>query len=245
MIQKTLEQIGLNSKEIMVYTACLKLGSSSVRKIAAEADINRGTTHDILKNLVKLGLVSYYHKDKRQYFIAEDPDRLNSLVEEKYHKLLETRGRVHAIIPQLKSIYNNSSGKPIVKFFEGYNGTRTILRDVLETCRENGIKQYFVYSTSGIRNIIYKLYPDFSRDRVEAGIKVRVISMGSGGEKRGLDERKWLTQEESVSAYMILYNGNIAMITVDADAKPMGVIIKDKNFFELQKIIFDSVWAKL
>jgi|SRR3989338_3792212 len=245
MIDKTLEQLGLNVKEVSIYTTSLRLGPSSVRKIAAEAGINRGTTYDILKSLARQGLVSYYHQHKHQYFIAEDPEKLNDLVEEKYHKMLETRGRIQAIIPQLKSIHNNARGKPIVKFYEGHNGAKTILQDVIDTCKQDNIKEYYVYSSSVIRNFIYKLYPNFSNDRVEAGIKVKVIAIGPGGEKRGLDERKWLTQEERVAAYTILYDGNIAMISLNSDGKPMGVVIKDKNFYEAQKLVFDFTWSKL
>ena len=245
MIDKALEQLGLGEKEIRVYLACLKLGPSPVRKISTEVNVNRGTTHDILRSLVKRGLVSYYHQLKHQYFIAEDPEKLSDLVEEEHQRILETKGRIFAVIPQLKSMYDNAQEKPIVKFYEGHAGVKIILQEVLENCKKNNVKEYYAYSSSAIRNFIYKLYPNFSLDRVRAQIRVKVISMGPGGEKRGLDDRKWLTEEESVPAYTILYHNNVATITLDPDGKPMGVVIKDKNIFEAQKIIFDFVWNKI
>lgn len=245
MIDKALEQLGLHDKEIKVYLACLKLGPSPVRKISNEVGVNRGTTHDILRSLVKRGLVSYYHQHKHQYFIAEDPEKLSDIVEEEHQRILETKGRVFAIIPQLKSIYDNAQEKPIVKFYEGHAGAKIILQDVLDCCKKNEVKEYYVYSSSAIRSFIYKLYPNFSIDRVGSQIRVKVISIGPGGEKRGLDERRWLTEKESVPAYTILYHNNIAMITIDPDGKPMGVIVKDKNIYEAQRLIFDFVWSHL
>lgn len=245
MILKTLTQLGFSEKKINVYLACLKLGPSPVRKIAEEAKINRGSTYDILKNLIQDGLVSYYHKQKNQYFIAEDPKKLNHLVEERHQLLLETKGRIYAIIPQLKSVYENAQAKPVVKFYEGHAGAKTILLSVLETCKTNGIKEYYAYSSVEVRNLLYKLYPNFSSDRIKYGIKVKVLALGPGGEKRGLDERKWLDEEKSVPVYTLLYHDHVAMITIDPDEKPSGVIIKDKNIYEAQKMIFDFIWNKV
>ena len=245
MIETSLNLLGFNKKETAVYLACLKLGPAPVRKIAQISGVNRGTTYDILKILIDQGIVSYYHKNKRQYFIAEDPEKLNELVDSREQKILETRGRIQAIIPQLKSIYNNAGEKPTVKFYEGHNGAKTILSDVLDTCVRNNEKEYFVYSSSFVRNILYKLYSDYSEDRVKAGIKVKVISLGSGGEERGLDERKWLTKDESASAYNIIYSGKVAMVTINSENKPMGVIIEDKNIYLSQKKIFEFIWSKL
>ena len=92
---------------------------------------------------------------------------------------------------------------------------------------------------------MYKLYPGFSKDRVDAGIKVKAISLGPGGEKRGLDERKWLIKESNILNYTILYKGKVAMVTVDSDNRPMGVIIQDKNIYLSQRLTFDFIWSQL
>lgn len=245
MISVALQQLGFSEKEISVYLASLRLGPSSVRKIADEAMVNRGTTYDILKSLVNKGLVSYYHQSKHQYFIAEDPQKLTDLIDEKYHEVLEARGRIHAIIPQLKSIYNNAQEKPVVKFYEGHAGAKTILQDVIESFQNSEQKEYYVYSSPEVRELIYRLYPNFSKDRVKAGIYVKVISTGPGGKERGLDERRWMPGKRDFPTYMILYNGNIAVITAGSDEKPLGFIIKDKNIYTAHKSLFDFIWNLL
>ncbi|MBI3888691.1 helix-turn-helix domain-containing protein [Candidatus Nomurabacteria bacterium] len=72
-IQVVLKNFGFSEKEISVYLALIELGSSSVRTIAGKAKVNRGTTYDILKSLINMGIVSYYKKESKQYFIAEWP----------------------------------------------------------------------------------------------------------------------------------------------------------------------------
>ena len=55
MIVENLRQFGLNEKEISVYLSLISLGHSPVREISKTANVNRGTTYDILKSLIELG----------------------------------------------------------------------------------------------------------------------------------------------------------------------------------------------
>ena len=244
MIEKILQQIGLSEREIVVYLTCLKLGPASVRKIADAAQINRGTTYDTLKLLRETGLISYYHKDTKQYFIAEDPSRLRDAIESRQTELEKTKTRLDEVIPQLKSMYDKAGEKPVVKYYEGKAGVKTILADVLQTS-SRGSKEYFVYSSSTIKGHLYNAYPDFSKQRVAARVKVKTISIGPGGSTVGLDERKWLTKKETTPTYTLLYEGKVAMISVSVDSQPIGVIIEDKNIFETQKMIFEFVWQQI
>jgi len=100
-MEEVLATLGLNEKAVQVYLASLKLGPSPVRAIALEAGTNRGTTYDLLKELIAEGLVSYFHKEKRQYFIAEDPQKLTALVARRRQKLDDTAEALDAVIPQL------------------------------------------------------------------------------------------------------------------------------------------------
>ena len=244
MIESVLKNLGLGEKAIEVYLSCLRLGPSPVRRIAQQANINRGTTYDILKSLQNLGLVSYYHKDKHQYFMAEDPVRLKEVVSQRSQQLAQTQKEIESIIPQLKSIYDKSGDKPVVKFYEGLTGIKIVLQDVLGR-GHTGDSQYYVYSSSSIKKHLYQAYPGFSAQRIKLGIKVKTISIGPGGETVGLDQRKWLTQKESSPTYTLIYSGKVALVSVDAEGKPMGVIIEDRNIYQTQKMIFDFIWQQL
>jgi hypothetical protein len=132
----------------------------------------------------------------------------------------------------------------VVKYYEGNNGIKTILQDVIESCLKND-KKYYVYSAAEIKKYLYDAYKNFTNDRIKAGISVETISIGAGGETHGLDERKWLTKETSAPTYTLIYNGKVAMISVDQDNRPLGVIIEDKNIYETQKLLFKFNWGIL
>src|SRR3989344_608458 len=110
MTENVLKQLGFSDKEVVVYLACLRLGPSPVRRIAQEAGINRGTTHDILRAFINSGLVSYYHQEKKQYFIAEDPGKLTDVVRRREEELTALRQTLADAVPQLRSMHNTAGG---------------------------------------------------------------------------------------------------------------------------------------
>lgn len=236
-IESTLKEFGMGDKAVKIYLALLKLGPASVRVLSFKTSINRGTTYDILKELMDKGVVSYYHKDKKQYFVAEDPDNLKIIIKRKKEDLDHVCRNIIDIIPQLKSLYNQGGERPVARFYEGYKGIRLILDDVL-----GGGESYYVYSTESIRPYLYKYYPNFTEDRIKKKILVKVIAIGKGGKKRGLDERKWLTPKETAPTYTLIYHNKLGMISVDQTSNPVGVIIEDEGIYKTQKLIFESLW---
>ena len=279
MFVENLRQLGLGEKEISVYLALISTGPVPVRGLAQKAGVNRGTTYDILKALMDEGLVSYYKQynrsDKKQYFIAEPPQKLLEAVENKKRGLETLKLELKKSLPEIESLYEKSGAKPVAKYYEGSSGLRIILQDVIATMKLNSpnpslekrgtpsllspfgrsLRQregggefspmYFVYSSADIKEYLYKAYPDFNDDRIKAGIRNQVIAFEQGGELAGLDERKCLSKVHDAPTYMLIYNGKVAMISLSGSGQPVGVIMEDMGLYQTQKIIFEFVWSKL
>ncbi len=245
MIETTLKKFGFTDKEILVYLTLLKLGSAPIRAVSETLNINRTTIHSILRTLGGYGLVSFVDKEKRRYFAAEPPEHLLGALKMKQNDLEQTKSDVEKIIPELKSLYEKSEHKPKVKYFEGDSGIRTILQDVLEATATTPKKQYYVYSSSTIRNTLIRVFPEYNDERIKRGIRVQSISIGPGGILRGLDERKWLSREESSPTYTMIYAGKIALISLDESISPHGVVMEDQNTYQTQVMIFRHLWEKL
>lgn len=246
MIVENLLQFGLNEKEISVYLSLISEGPSPVRLVSTRAGVNRGTTYDILRDLMKQGLVSYYKQgEKKQYFVAEPPQKLLDAIENKRRSLETLKLHINKALPELESLYEKSGARPVVKYYEGQSGIRIILQDVLEIMSEQKDKIYYVYSSADIREYLYKAYKNFNKDRLENNISVKVIAIGRGGELAGLDERKWLAEEQGSPTYVLIYGGKLAMITIDATKKPVGVIVEDQGLYQTQEMIFKKLWKTL
>ncbi|MFA5107717.1 MAG: helix-turn-helix domain-containing protein [Patescibacteria group bacterium] len=246
VVEQTLEKLGFSEKESAVYLALLRRGPSAVRALASEAGINRGTTYDILKSLREQGLVSYYHQDTHQYFVAEDPEKLTALLESKQRLLAETKSELSRLIPELKSTYDKQGEKPVAKYYDGIKGITTILRDVIETmAKAPAPKEYYVYSSADIRKYLYQDFPDFTEERKKRNIHVKIIALGEGGKPLGLDERRWLRQKKGAPTYIIIYDHKTAHISVAKDGTPRGIIIEDAGLAQTQRVLFEQLWKTL
>jgi len=257
MYNELLNKLGFSDKSAKVYLALLQLGPSSVRKLAEFCELNRGTTYDTLKWLQEKGVVTFYQKDTKQYFVAENPEKLLNLVKNQETELKEAETRLNRAVPELQALYNKGGERPVARYYEK-DEIYKILQDVLDTCEETGEMVYRIYSAEGIREYLYDSFETFSDVRIAKGIGVKVIAIGEGGELRGLDERKWLkvTRDPLLtshykgegyqnSTYIILYPGKTAYISLNAKSEPVGVVIENEGVFQTQKIIFDNLWKKL
>lgn len=240
--QTILKKLGFSDKEINIYLTALKLGPAPVRRIAEVSGINRGTSYDILKSLIDRGLVSYYHKEKKQYFVAENPGRLKNFLENQISDLNQIKLDVSAIIPQLKSLYDLAGSKPVVKYYEGPKGIKAILEQVLE---EPDSREYLVWS-SQIRDKLYQAFAGFTKERIKRDINVRVISVGQSNEPvADLAERKLLSQSGEARTYIIIYADKSAFISLDSGQNLIGVVIEDQAINQTLKLFFNFIWKNL
>lgn len=244
-IVQILKKLDFGEKEIRLYLILLSLGPSPVRKIAQTSGINRGTAYDILKNLMGRGLAGYFHKAKKQYFVAEDPIRLEHLLGNRLSDLTELKEIVKTSLPELRSLYNKGGEKPVVHYFEGSHGVRQILNDVLETVDKSDRKKYFVYSSSDLRDHLYDTFPNFTKERINRGIHCDVVAFGKGGSDHPLSERKWLTKEQGSPSYIIIYPPKVAHICFNPSKEILGVVINDEAIAKTQQMIFDKIWQTL
>lgn len=236
-----LKQLGFSDKAAKVYLSLLRLGPSSVRKLADHTNLNRGTSYDALKWLQEQGVVNYYKKDSKQHFVAENPVRLQEILTKRRKEINRVDDALDRVVPELQALFHRGGERPVARYYTRKELPK-ILKDVLDTCESSEEKMYRIYSAQGVREYIYEDFPNFSDVRVEKGIDVRVIALGKGGELRGRDERKWLGKQSETPTYILIYPGKTAYISLDAKGEPVGVVIENDGVYETQALIFDQLW---
>ena len=243
---QTLSELGLDKRQMQVYQSLHKLGPASIRDVAAESGINRGSTYETLKQLVTKGLVSYFPKGRRRVFQAEEPERLLSLGESKQQALAQAMEDLRKdIIPALKQARPEFSPGN-VRFYEGDDGVELVLRDILDSAGRDPKRGYAVISTKSLREHLYRPFPNFTKQRESRGIQVRVIAVGEGGDEAEYAERKWLPASDTGDAsYIAIYPPKVAMITLADKNYPVVVIIDSAAIASTQQILFDTLWQLL
>lgn len=238
------KKLNFSDKHIQVYMALLQLGPSSVRALAEHSGVNRGTTYDILKWLQDEGVVNFYHKDKKQYFVAESPEKLEVILENRQKDLVSVKDELGKAIPELKAMYSKHGENPMVRYFDS-KGIRSILEDVLQTTSSLDEKVYRVYSAVQVREFLYEIFPDYTDQRIQHDVHVKAIALGEGGKTAGLDERKWLSKNSNASTYIFIYGNKTAYISLNVAGQPIGVVIENQGIADVQKNVFDSLWENL
>jgi sugar-specific transcriptional regulator TrmB len=243
---KVLEALDFDTQEIVTYIALLELEAVSIRKVAEKTGINRGTTYEIIKRLVAKGLVSVRTSGKREYYSAESPERIYDIIRDKRKDLLQAQHEAQAVIPSLLAQTARPEGRPIVRYYEDDEGVVTILRDVLQTCRRLDNPEYYAYSSQPLRQYLYRKFPQFTERRIAEGIRVKVIAIGEGGDPAAASERKWLKETRSnISSYTLIYGNKVAHISISSDYTPYGVVVEDRGMSQMQRLLFDELWAGL
>jgi sugar-specific transcriptional regulator TrmB len=246
-IQQLLHDLNFSRADAETYWALLNLKTVSIRKVAELSGINRGTTYEAIKRLLAAGLVHARKSGEREYFAAESPEKIYDLIRDKRKNLMEVQRQAQQIIPELLAQKARPEGKPLVKYYEDDEGIVTLLRDVLQTCAQLNVPEYRVYSSRALRQYLYRRFPQFTERRVQEGITVKAIAIGQGGESAAMAERKWLEESEtsSLSSYTIIYGNKVALISISSDLTPYGVVIEDRGTADMQRLLFEQIWANL
>src|SRR3990172_12433706 len=103
-IKNFLIDFGLTDKEITVYLSLLKTGPNTIMNLSRETGIKRSTTHNTVEELIKKGLVSQTNYGERRMVVAEDPKKLEFLLEQKRWEMKKLEDNLPDIV---KTIYEN------------------------------------------------------------------------------------------------------------------------------------------
>lgn len=131
-LHQNLKAIGLSDSETKIYLGLLKLGSSTVAKITKEVKIHRTNVYDFLQKLLTKGLVNYVIIAGVKHYKATHPNKLFDFVKEK-------ENIVNTILPDLTKLSDFSKDELGVEVYEGVEGVKTLLKDVLREGKDHVI----------------------------------------------------------------------------------------------------------
>ena len=136
MIEEVLQELGLNRRESICYTALLELGSSKIGAIVKKTGIPSSKIYEILDKLIKRGLVSFVKIGKIKHYQASDPKTLLNYIDEKKKKIEE-------ILPQLL-LKQKLSTKQSVEMFEGQKALFSLFTHLINDAKTN--EKYLIFS---------------------------------------------------------------------------------------------------
>jgi len=241
-VETALKEFGLSNNEIKVYLAVLSLGNATANTIGGKANLLRTTTYEILKSLISKGVASYVIKDKKKYFEVVDPESLINILEERKIKLKKA-------LPELIKLKKSVGEKPSVELYEGKEGLKAILENLIKSARDN---YKVIGNNHKFREILYDYYVEsFVNKRLDAGISCEFIAEPGKDtielkkqDKKSKRITKTMKELKNTNAELFIFGDKIAIFTLIND-QPIGVLIREKNISQLMGIIFDKTWEKI
>ncbi len=234
-VDEALRDFGFSGKDIEVYLAALKLGSATAQEITEKAGLNRSTTYDILRAFIEKGIASKIIKEKTTYFDVATPERLISILDEKKSKL-------QSVLSELKLIQELTVSKPTATIYQGKEGMKAVLEDILTTKKEIA-----VIAHSKIFKILEYYFPHYIKRRKEAKIFTRVIQEKSKEttEIRNKDEEQLRELREikglNINSSKFIYADKIAIFKL-VEGEVISILIKDQTIADDERLIYELLW---
>jgi predicted transcriptional regulator len=246
-VHQLLASVGLSEKEARVYLALLSIGSGTIQEISESSGVNRGTTYLAVDALKERGLLSVSPSDKRTSYVAEHPRRIMDLVAADMRTAEERRTRARDVIPELEAMYRSDDVKPVVTYFEGEDGLRT-LRFALSGIPSDACDAFMRLDRAlaeAARSDESLRFRSFSGKR---RFRFLYVSDGSHPVPAFPSDAGESVEVRIASANPFDFHGEIGILDavvylVNPEPHLMGCIIHSRNMAKLFRAQFELAWA--
>lgn len=231
---KVLEQIGLTKGEVEVYLILLKIGEATASEIAKYTKIARPNVYDYLNKLKEKRLVSFVNKNNKTYYLPSSPERLLEFIDEK-------RDILQNNLKELLSLYKPKKQKPTIEVYEGAEGLKTVMNDIIKEKKE--------FVGWGGSDKIRDYLPDYFieryiNERKKKKIKAKLLyTEGEPQIKINLTKFKSIPKEFTSPSTTVVYSDRVVILIYTPI--PVTIVIKSKELSESYKKHFELLWKKV
>jgi sugar-specific transcriptional regulator TrmB len=232
-----LRSIGLNESEAQVYLTNLEIGPAPAQLLVDKSGFSRPATYLAIDQLVQKGLLTSSLKGKRNVYRAESPERLLRYARSYAQKIDAKVQDIADVLDDLKMMQRGE--RPVVKFYEGSEGLKRILEDLVESEPESieeianldAVRE--IFSTSELRNAQNIL------DRRKT--KGRSLFMGEVHEKRSRADIRMIPKNVfPFYGDLLIYGDKVAMVSFKD--RIIGVVVESKVLADTHRALFELAW---
>lgn len=245
-LKKALLQFNLTEKEILSYLTLLEKGGSSIQDISRYVGINRVTIYAAIDELKEKGLVSESKKGKRKLFVAESPEGIRNILDQRKEQVeAEEKILDNLILPTLKAIDVHQEKKPQIKFFEGLSGINKVYDDyVLASKNVIGYGSYDPVMKVSSWEAERKYINEIEKKKIffKGILEDTPINHKFNKLSKGIVHNKFLPQGAKVSADILVFGSTVALISYD---KMAVTLIKDESIAGSIKTCLEFMWERL
>lgn len=237
-----LQQLGVSEISARLYMSILQMHRATIAGLSNETGIYRPAIYKHLPELLEKGLVSKVKVGKRTMYIAENPERIQSLVGSLASQLEEN-------MSELSRLYEGSQQRPIIRYYEGKKAIQGIYEEMIRRSkRGDAIYRYeSPRNFQAVGNYYPRLY--WQRSTGPTGeIEKYVITNEATSSKRR--ERLWRHTKSIPASFdsfdynitQLIYKDTVAFIDFDTET---ATVIQNRRFADFQLKLFRLLFKKL
>lgn len=236
-LEKKLIEYGFHEHEARLYLSAMELGPSPVQVIAKKAGINRVAAYPFIKSLSQKGLMSSYEEGKRTMYAAASPEQIIDFLDNKKREIDDQEKDFQKFLPQMKSMYNAMPDKPVVRYYEGYEGTIVMNKEMLEG-EDTEIEM--LYDSDQIEQYITKdLREKLRKMRKDRNIKTKVIYTKKDGIIPSTEDGERYKNDDPdlpFTSDITLYKNKVRFISFGKQIS--GIIIENEQITQTIRSLF-------
>jgi len=243
--KRVLSQLGLSNSEIGIYLTLLQSGPSSVQDISRASGINRVTIYSALANLEKQGLIAETKKGTRRLFVAERPEELKTIVEERGEEIQKINLDLESLVlPVLKAINVNQENKPEIRFYEGIDGIYKVYEQMLESHDIIGCGSYDSVMKVSSWKEEEKYFHRIKHKKIfyRAILEDTPINRKFAAIAKGIAHFKFLEEGTKLSADIHAYGDQVSLMSYE---KVTATVIRDETIAKSLRMMLEFMWERL
>ncbi len=224
-----LKGLGFTSNESKVYLNLVKLGSAKAGTIAKDAELDRSSTYNALKNLLKKGLASYVTIGKIKWFQSSSSNSIVAYLSDQLESAKE-------VLPDLERLRKENKLNENVTLFKGHKGIKTVFEDILEHGTEN-----LIFGSEGQLSRNMSLFAkQFIRQFERKGIKMKSIVRTNREDTRNKRNYRSIPSATESPVVTNIYGDKIAVIIWSEI--PEAILIENKKAADAYRDYFNFMW---
>jgi len=244
----TLVSAGLEEQEALVYELLLQKGELRAGEIIKKTALKRGNVYNILKSLISSGFVEEFDVNGINHYRPLHPSKIANAFEHKIEEIEQKKSVFENVLPDLVSLYKLNQYKPTIRYFEGEQGVKNAIHDMLKSTETIYTYGDIFAVTKYIADINKKHSDERKRLRIqkrvllfnteESDALLKSLRSDEFTEYRVLKNQQ--TKEE-VQSVIEIYDDKVEYLTV-SDAHKIAVILQDARIAKMHRILFENDW---
>jgi sugar-specific transcriptional regulator TrmB len=242
-IRRILREIGLSENEATIYLAALTRGPTTALYLSRASGIKRSTVYATLETLQQRGLMHTESRGFKRLFVPENPDKLESVLENR-KRLLQ------GALPELSALFFKlDKNETAIKHYKSLDGIKRVYDSLLAELKP---KDFYLVISDQQKCISHdpKYFERFKRERAKMKLSIRLLLQDSPSARRNKplegtynEQIKILPKQYELATNMIIVPHKV--IIVQTVEPVLALVIENKSVVQMNKVLFEMIWESI